>query len=612
MAVVDDIQLLRLAAHRSTALFPLLRRTTALSPLVVLLAVLPGLHALAFFNLDATGAFWGLKSLAVTQATTIDEFIAPSPPGMARSTELQPPLGCWLTALMMTLFGTSRPISIVLTSYLSTAGLVVVTYLLARRLGGPRVGFWAAVLLACHEPILAQAQQPAPIALSSMLAISAILGFVTHLQEADRALSQPLLYAGIALGLCLLAGGALAIAVIALLLIQVLWLRDTGPRADGMTSRTLPRWWIALGGLRSLAILALTGFAVGGWWVLTVPSLVNGGFWREWLALMPVDSDTAGIAVTSGVLTGLIEMFARRIDDVAALLCGLALLGIWRACREMIASNDERRRRSSRLLLLWSGFSVVVWLWAASGSRAWSQGSEFWETFFVVPWVLLAAFAIEEIAQRRVHWLGVTAVVCLSILAMFWFPPELRWQEFTLPMAIGLLTLAGVLVGLTEARPRTISGDRDARPRLLLTALVVGIVVANSAAGLSSVQTADGDNQRLSIFRKELSSLAEAGQWTLIAESDPPPQLIFLLRSLWPQANSSVVDDWSIAVNDLLKHAPDDRRPFVVVAWRTNETRPARIQFTGIEVDEIASPQRFERRQLRGYVLRREDGTMAQ
>jgi 4-amino-4-deoxy-L-arabinose transferase-like glycosyltransferase len=609
VAVVDDIQLIQLAAHRSATLFPLLRRTTALAPLVVLLAVLPGLHALAFFNLDSTGALWGLKSLAVLQATTIDEFIAPSPIGAADSMQSQPPLGCWLTALMMTLYGTSRPVSVVLTSYLSTVGLVVVTYFLARRLGGPRVGFWAALLLACHGPILAQAQQPAPIALSSMLAASAILGFITHLQEVDGALSRPLLYGGIALGLCLLAGGALATVVVALLLIQVLWLRDSRPRANGMTPRTLPRWWVALGGLRSLAILSMTGFAVGGWWILTVPSLVDSGFWREWLALMPIDPDSVGLVVSSGVLAGLIETFARRMNDVASLLCGLSLLGVWRACREMFATNDEQRRRSLRLLLLWSGFAVVVWLWSASGSTAWSRGSEYSETFFAVPWVLLAAFAIEEIAQRRVHWLGVVAVVCLSILAIFRYPPELRWQELTLPMAIGLLTLAGVLIGLTEARPRTIAGDRDARLRLLLTTLVVGIVVANATAGLSSVQVADGDDQHLAVFREELSSLAEAGQWRLIAENDPPLPLMFLLCSLWPQADSLVVDDWSTVVNDLLQRAPDDMRLFVVVEWRTGETRPARIQFTGIEVDEVASPQRFQRRQLRGYVLQKADET---
>jgi 4-amino-4-deoxy-L-arabinose transferase-like glycosyltransferase len=54
----------------------------------------------------------------------------------------------WLTALALWLFGVGHSAGHVASAYLCTAGLIMSTYLLARRLGGERLGLLSALLLA--------------------------------------------------------------------------------------------------------------------------------------------------------------------------------------------------------------------------------------------------------------------------------------------------------------------------------------------------------------------------------------------------------------------------------------------------------------------------------
>src|SRR3954468_21784940 len=101
---------------------PLVRpapRSAMFFPLVVLVAVLPGLFALNSWDLTPPGPLWGLRALAVLDGLPLDQVPAAAelrPAGEAaafRSVAFQPPLYAWLAALGMWLSPDHDPLAIV-------------------------------------------------------------------------------------------------------------------------------------------------------------------------------------------------------------------------------------------------------------------------------------------------------------------------------------------------------------------------------------------------------------------------------------------------------------------------------------------------------------------
>ena len=124
---------------------PLLRpvpRSAMFFPLVVLVAVLPGLYALNRWDLTPPGPWWGLRGLAVSEGMVLDQLpLAANWPTWERNgyrvVALQPPLYAWLEGLGLLLSPTRHPLATVLPSYAAGA---------ARR--GARLLAWAALVWA--------------------------------------------------------------------------------------------------------------------------------------------------------------------------------------------------------------------------------------------------------------------------------------------------------------------------------------------------------------------------------------------------------------------------------------------------------------------------------
>jgi hypothetical protein len=96
---------------------PLVRpapRSAMFFPLVVLVAVLPGLYALRCWDLNPPGPWWGLRGLVVREGRWLDQVPAaasmgPEAEGRAyRAVALQPPLYAWLEAVGLALSPTGR------------------------------------------------------------------------------------------------------------------------------------------------------------------------------------------------------------------------------------------------------------------------------------------------------------------------------------------------------------------------------------------------------------------------------------------------------------------------------------------------------------------------
>src|SRR5947209_16678838 len=101
-----------------TSARPLVRptpRSAMFFPLVVLVAVLPGLYALNWWNLTPPGPWWGLRGLAVLDGWVIDQTPAadalqPVLEARAfRAVALQPPLYAWMEAAGLALGSDRAP-----------------------------------------------------------------------------------------------------------------------------------------------------------------------------------------------------------------------------------------------------------------------------------------------------------------------------------------------------------------------------------------------------------------------------------------------------------------------------------------------------------------------
>src|SRR5271166_1922680 len=107
---------------------PLVRpapRSAMFFPLVVLVAVLPGLVALNAWDLTPPGPMWGLRGLAVLDGLIVDQ--VPAGFGIKtireeaayKAVAFQPPLYAWLESLGFWLSADHNPLASVLPSYVA-------------------------------------------------------------------------------------------------------------------------------------------------------------------------------------------------------------------------------------------------------------------------------------------------------------------------------------------------------------------------------------------------------------------------------------------------------------------------------------------------------------
>ena len=150
-------------------------------PLVVLVAVLPGLAALNSWDLTPPGPLWGLRALAVLDGLAIDQVpaaitIKPARESAAlRAVSFQPPLYAWLAALGMKLSADRNPLASVLPSYVAGVVVVILVYLHGRIWRGGGMGLAAALLVGFNPTLLLRMQEVTPTTLAVAGAMGALL-----------------------------------------------------------------------------------------------------------------------------------------------------------------------------------------------------------------------------------------------------------------------------------------------------------------------------------------------------------------------------------------------------------------------------------------------------
>jgi 4-amino-4-deoxy-L-arabinose transferase-like glycosyltransferase len=399
---------------------PLIRpapRSAMVFPLVVLIAVLPGMVALNAWDLTPPGPLWGLRGLAVLDGLVLDQMPAAAeiksvPESAAfRLVAFQPPLYAWLEALGFWLSSDRDPLASVLPSYIAGALVVVLVYLHGRLWGGAGLGLTAAILMGFNQNLLLRMQEATPATLVVCGVLAALLAYGWHERmaaESARPWSGPVVWAavgGLALGVALLSVGGLALVVIPIVFLHQFYL---GAPLASSSQHTLPRFWWrgrrdSPGIVDGLVALSIALAVALPWYILMVKS--HG--WHAFLALhAPPDS-----------LTGEFQAaLLPRLIKLAPVTLPLALYGAVRAIRSALVDESETREAVG-------GSFWVVWLAvAALAPVIWPGGPrKAFDLLMLVPISLLAAQTIADLADRRLSVRALMLLAPATAISIAWW-----------------------------------------------------------------------------------------------------------------------------------------------------------------------------------------------
>jgi 4-amino-4-deoxy-L-arabinose transferase-like glycosyltransferase len=572
-----------------------------MSPLAVLVALLPGLWALGHTTLTETSALQGLRGLALFSADSADAVVDPDASFADLPLRWQPPLMTALTALGLRLGDASQFYTLQLAPYVCTAGVIALAYLLARNFGGARMALFTALLLGCHPLTLHLVQTAVPLSAAILIALLCLWAVYNHLQENAGAVSLKLLVGGIGLGACMLASGSLSIAVWILLGLHVLTRESSTACAKrGFVLRKAngsdrAAW-------KSQLALAATAFAVGGWWVLMMTSRYGGEFFIGWLSGVPV----ADWATERGSRQIQLLAGARSVCEALASLLliqiGLVAIGLTQAVRALWNCSDEPRRHANLLLLTWTAVSIVVWALAESAGLGEEPVRDLWKSFVLIPLLMLAALGMREIIDRRVSLGFVLAMLLLTFANVAWHTHDVWGVTGKEVTDAGLL--AGLLLTLIlGARYLTVTCCRDdVRQRAVLSSALIALLVASCGVGLYSARRTQPQDQELALFRKDLRKLKNVAGIAFISPLGVPPQLRYLVRSLWPRTPVQRLVKWELAVAPGSAEALlAEHQTQLLVCWSLGEVIRPRTPTEAAAVAPVGTPKIYQGRDLAAY-----------
>ncbi|QDT51036.1 hypothetical protein Pan258_51190 [Symmachiella dynata] len=546
---IDDDQLQRMAAEPIRPLFAVLDHARAMVPWVVLLACLPALIAVMHRPLTDTNAAWGLKALKLSSAPTVSAFVAPGSNDDSIPYRWQPPLISWLAAWATNLFGPWTPSALILAPFVANACFLGAVYALAFRIGDAKLGLLTVGLAAFHVNILTNTQTVSPIPVGLFFAVLTIWAFVGHLHKSKTTLSANLLIGGIALGFCLLSGGILAIVVVITLALHAIVIKrplrraaDLPPVPRSQTVNRAPT-------LRSLSVMSLTAFAVGGWWELMMGYSQGQPFWRAWIT-----GDAGYTTALKSVAKNSAFILPRDASELMLVLAGPILYGLWMAVREIQIGEKPKRCRDLQLLIVWTLVAAICWQLARTNQFTAASGEMMWQGFLLVPLLTLGAGGILRILDGRASTWSVALVGLITAANLVWHAPAHLAKTGLITMFI-MIVLIGVLALIASFRTeiRSASPYERRESRLLISAFVVMLVIGHCLSGFTAVPRAGAADDELRRLSHALSKLEQPVTQFTIVSADPsdaaPIQLEYLARATWPTAQGNVFTNWNDVPN---------------------------------------------------------------
>ncbi len=590
---------------------PLVRpapRSVMYLPIVMLVAILPGLYALRNWDLNPPGPWWGLRGLAVVEGRFLDQTAMPGlPPGLEertyRAVALQPPLYAWLEAIGLWFSADRSPLATVLPSTVAGALVVILVYLLGKLWRGPGVGLVAAILTGFSHSLLVQMQQATPATLGLAGALASVYGYCQFLEANEGRRLRWIAFGGVGLGLSLLSVGALGLAVLPTIGLHRLALLPSSP---GLRRAGRRRWWwwrdhpiLLSGGLAVLIALALAG----PWHVMMF--LRHG---RSFVAALLAPPQASGPGL--GMLG--------RLVDLAPATLPFGVYGAIRAMRRALSAEEERSTVGGTLCLAWLAIAALAPAVLSSGPRPALN------LLLLLPLNLFAAAAIVDLSSRRIAARALCWLAPASAATMAWWTSAPMREAISdllalrspdshsasgLRIAFGLAAAMLLLVRVLDRWSRR----RDDRRLIILGACLGAVMAVTVAAGLREVrfrhrETIDLLTLRDAILRrhavKPFNTLAVVSSSPALDApgSRPGGRLRFLLRATLPDL--AQID---LASVDELRKLPGSQRLIILsgTQGRLDYASQSRLGLEAIHPGRSGELEAFATRTDGGRVARR-------
>ncbi len=505
-------------------------RSAMVFPLVVLVAVLPGMLALNAWDLTPPGPLWGLRGLAVLDGMVLDQVpataaIRPVQEAAAyRAVAFQPPLYAWLEAALFWLGGDRDPMASVLPSYVAGALAVVLVYLHARLWRGAGLGVTAAVLVGFNQNLLLRMQEATPSTLALCGVLAVLLAYGWHERVTAESM-RPWPWAGstawaaiggLAMGLALLVMGGLALIAIPIILLHQYYLRGTAPPAPhGARSRRWRLSWRDTPGRVNALLALMIATAVALPWFLMMART------HGWAAMAALRIPPERLMVDRGL------SLPARLIELAPVTLPLGLFGAVRAIRMALVNESNAREAVG-------GSFWVIWLAVtALAPSAWPNGPQSaFDLVLLVPLSLLAAQTIADLVNRRIPvrtltWLAPTTAVSVA----WWSSASLRnavddvfhgradsATALGLHLAIDLIVISVWLIYALDRWARR----RDDRQRRVLAVFLVVVMAVAAVNGILEVLFRHGIDRDLLALRTMILRRNRENPFQVVAVVSPP------------------------------------------------------------------------------------------
>jgi hypothetical protein len=523
----------RLEAPAARPLFRPAPRSAMVFPLVMLVAVLPGMVALNAWDLTPPGPLWGLRGLAVLDGLAIDQVpaadsIKPAQEAAAyRTVAFQPPLYAWLEAVLFWLDGDRDPMASVLPSYVAGGLAVILVYLHGRLWRGAGLGLTAAIFVGFNQNLLLRMQEATPSTLALCGVLAVLLAYGWHERVIGEALRPPpwggqaamTVAGGLVMGLTLLTMGGLALIAVPIILLHQYYVQGGQPPPPGARARR-GRWryWFAWrdhpGRLSGLAAAAIALAVALPWFVMMVR-------WHGWQAI------SALRVPPEGLLSDLEQTLLGRLVELAPVTLPLGLYGAARAVRTALV--DEGNSRESVGGAFW-----VIWLVvAALAPVAWPHGPQnAFDLVLVVPLSLLAAQTVADLVNRRVPvrvliWLAPATAMSVA----WWASADLRGAvddvvhgqadaatALGLHLAVDLFVMSIILIRAVDHWARR----RDDRQRGIIATFLIAVLAVSVVDGLLEVVFRHGIDRDLLALRTMILRRNRDNPFQVVAVLSPP------------------------------------------------------------------------------------------
>jgi hypothetical protein len=591
---LDDTELVDLSTPHISRLFVILDRGRVLWPIVAVTAVVCAVVAVQRWELTDSAARWGMDSLRMLQTESSRDVVTATDDMGPQLLSYSPPLARWLNAVSLWLLSPATHLGLVLPCSLAYVGLVGATFLLYGQWCGPRYGFLAGMMVACHGPILVEATDPSPVSLCLCLAVFSVWSLGVHLQNPVRVFSGWLALSGVCWGLCLLAGGLFAFVPMLTALIGLGWqswggevCRSSGSAKGALYTAFPIAVLIAALVVSGIYVVRFTGVdAAGGWW----PLLGVGD------NLVPTFDDLSASAHV---------MLSEAATSTLG-LSGLAVVGMVCVLRSGFIPVTSVGRDGVRWIVSWLSVSLVCWLYGLATVGPDMPLTDMCRLFCVLGLVGCAVVCFEEAAACQMHPLVLSLCVVFSSGVLFWtgtwspFRSHANSQHHVILVFVVAVVLSVVM--LTTAT----RGQEGQRRRWVLSTLLLVQVAGNASVGFSMTEQ---QHQLVPSLASQLRKMPVVSDGILISVKPPPDRLSFALRTLVANRHITHCKSWVEAADALerfINHAPGSST-VLVADWGVSDGFPLDSSQSKFRILRQTTPE-----QVAGRLLQVTVGTRAE